>query len=342
MQLNTLARLAWLALALSTAGCGSFVARRIAQAPNTYPSWLAPVARVQLAFSDAFLTNFPPRFVEVGPPPAQLRYRVIEPADFQFEVSSTNWNEHAKKHFKFSFHADLPGKSNTWTTWPRGTVVLLHGYGVSEFAMAPWALRLAQNGWRCVLLDLRGHGKSTGRRIFFGLQETHDLSAVLDALAGNGQLTTPVAVVGESYGAALALRWKTVESRVGHVVVIAPYAKLSSAVLNICHEYAPCLPRGLINSGLKELPGLLGVEPDALDTTTVLARNPVVALFVAGSQDKVTPVNDVRNLYEHAASGSELIIVPLATHESVPYFFDVLADPVGAWLALPVKDVHSE
>jgi len=322
-------------LVLSTAGCGSFVARRMAQAPNTYPSWLAPTARVQLAFSDAVLSNFPSRCLEVGPPPARMRYRIVEPADFHFEVSATNWVAHAKKHFKFTFHAEVPGKTNPWTTKPRGTVLLLHGWGVSEFAMAPWALRLAQDGWRCVLLDLRGHGKATGPRIYFGLRETHDLSELLDTLAHNGELALPVAAVGESYGAALALRWKDIEPRVGNVVAIAPYASLSNAVLNICREYAPCLPRCWLRAGLKQLPHVLETEPAALDTTTVLGRTPVAALFVAGAEDQVTPVEDVRELHRQAAPASQLIIVPAATHEALPYFFEDLAGVVEDWLARP-------
>ena len=53
----------------------------------------------------------------------------------------------------------------------------------------------------------------------------------------------PVAAMGESYGAALALRWKTDEQRVDSVVAIAPYAVLSNAVLNIRHEYAHWFPQ---------------------------------------------------------------------------------------------------
>jgi pimeloyl-ACP methyl ester carboxylesterase len=85
---------------------------------------------------------------------------------------------------------------------------------------------LAQEGWRCVLVDLRGHGKSTGRRIYFGVQEARDLSQLLDELARDGQLARPVATLGESYGAALALRWKGLDPRVGPVVAIAPCAVL--------------------------------------------------------------------------------------------------------------------
>jgi pimeloyl-ACP methyl ester carboxylesterase len=286
-----------------------------------------------VAFSPKFLTNFPKQFVEISPPAARLCYRVIEPADYHLEISSTNWLEHGRKKFKFTFHADVPGPSNAWTAAPRGTVLLLHGYGLAQFSMAPWALRLAQEGWRCVLVDLRGHGKSTGKRIYYGTRETSDLSQLLDRLTQDGQLNEPLAAFGESYGAALALRWKTVEPRVRTVVAITPYAGLSNAVLNLCHQYAGWLPRTFLRAGLKKLPSVLEVSADELDTTTGLARSPVTALFVAGAEDRITPVADVEQLQALAAPGSKLIVVPEATHEAVTYFFPDLVPPVLAWLA---------
>ena len=114
-------------LVLSTAGCGTFMAHRMVQAPNTYPTWFAPEAPVELAYSPKFLTNFPKQFVAVGPPTARLCYRVVEPADYHLTTSSTNWLEHGGKRTEFSFHADLPGQPNIWTSAPRGTIVLLHG-----------------------------------------------------------------------------------------------------------------------------------------------------------------------------------------------------------------------
>ena len=303
------------------------------QAPNTYPTWFAAKAPVELAYSPKLLTNFPKQFVAVGPPTAELCYRVVEPADYHLTISSTNWWEHGRKQFQFDFHADLPGRSNIWTSAPRGTVVLLHGYALAQFSMAPWALRLGQEGWRCVLVDLRGHGKSTGKRIYYGVQEAHDLSQLLDELAQDGRLKEPVAAFGESYGAALALRWKTVEPRVRTVVAITPYAGLSNAVLNLCHEYAGWMPKTLIKAGLKKLPSVLEIPAGELDTTTELARRPVTALFVAGAEDKITPVTDVEQLHALAAPGSELIVVPDATHEAVTYFFADLVPPVLTWLS---------
>jgi pimeloyl-ACP methyl ester carboxylesterase len=319
-------------LALNTAGCGTFMARSLARAPNRYPSWFAAEAPVSLAFSPKLLTNFVTHYADVGPPAARLCYRVIEPADYHFTVNSSNWLKHGRPEYEFTFRAKVPAPPNRWTTMPRGTVLLLHGYGLAQFSMMPWALRLAEEGWRCVLVDLRGHGKSTGRQIYFGLHETNDLSQLLDVLARNNQLTGPVAVVGESYGAALALRWQTVEPRVHSVVAIAPYAILSNAVMNIRQQYAGWVPKFWVRAGLKQLSSILQVPPNEFDMTTVLMQNPVSALFIAGMDDQIAPVKEVEQLRALALPESRLIVVPGATHESLTYYFSDIAPPVLTWL----------
>jgi pimeloyl-ACP methyl ester carboxylesterase len=302
------------------------------QAPNSYPDWVAPRAPVELDFSPRFLTNFARHFAEVGPPPARLAYRVVDPADFGLEVASTQWLERGRPRCRFSFQATVPGPTNAWSRAPRGTVLLLHGYGLAQYSMAPWALRLAEDGWRAVLVDLRGHGKSTGQRVHFGLVETNDLTQLLGVLEQRGLLTAPVAVLGESYGAALALRWQAVEPRIDRLVALAPYAQLSTAVLNIRREYAPWFPKFVIAAGIKRLPRVLGVSAADLDPLTVLDRQPGLALFVAGSDDRIAPIREVRRLSDRALPGSRLVVVDRATHEALAYFFDDLVAPVLDWL----------
>jgi pimeloyl-ACP methyl ester carboxylesterase len=320
-------------LAGQTTGCGTFVAHRMLQAPNTYPTWFAPAAPVTLAYDPKFLTNFPKHYVDVGPPAARLYYRIINPANYQVRFTGTNWLAHGWREFQFTFDATVPATTNGWTAAPRGTVFLLHGYGLAQFSLVPWALRLAQSGWRCVLVDLRGHGRSGGSQIYYGLRETNDLSRLLDHLTAEAPPAQPVMVLGESYGAALGLRWATVEPRVQTVVALAPYASLSNSVLNICHDYAGWLPRGIVRSGLRKLPIELGVTAPELDTTTVLARHPVTALFIAGGEDTIAPAADVHSLERRAAPGSQFMVVPHATHEALTYYFDDLTRPVLAWFA---------
>jgi pimeloyl-ACP methyl ester carboxylesterase len=320
------------AVALNLAGCGTFVARSIARAPNRYPSWFDAEAPVTLAFSPKMLTNFVTHFVDVGPPPARLCYRIIDPADYHFRVSSTNWMSGGTKEYEFHFRATVPGPTNQWSAAPRGTVLLLHGYGEAQFSMLPWAFELAEDGWRCVLVDLRGHGQSTGRQIFFTVTETNDMNQLLEALARNNELAEPVAAMGESYGGVLALRWKTVNPQVHAVVAIAPYASLSNAVLNIRREYVGLVPKFLVKAGLKQLPSVLQIPSTEFDTTTVLRRKPVKALFFAGGDDKISPPQEVEKVCALASPGSKLIVVPDATHEALTYYFKELSPAVLLWL----------
>ncbi len=281
-----------------------------------------------LAFSPKMLTNFPAQFINVGPPSARLCYRIVDPADYHFKVSSTNWMDDGKKEYEFTFHAQVPGKTNQWTAAPRGTVILLHGYGVAQFSMAPWAIRLAEDGWRCVLLDLRGHGHSTGKRVYFTVEDTNDLGQLLETLTQDKELVQPVSLMGESYGAVLALRMKTVDPQIQSVVAIAPYASLSNAVINIREQYCDLVPKWMVKSGVKKLPALLKIQPNEFDTTTVLSRKPVRALIIAGSEDYIAPPSEVEKVYKLAAPGSELIVVPDATHEALTYYFKDLFEPV--------------
>ena len=50
----------------------------------------------------------------------------------------------------------------------RGTVLLLHDYNYQKEHMILWTWLLAQAGYRVVLVDLRGHGESSGPTISYG------------------------------------------------------------------------------------------------------------------------------------------------------------------------------
>ncbi len=130
----------------------------------------------------------------------------------------------------------------------------------------------------------------------------------------------------------LALRWKTVDPRVGPVVAIAPYATLSNAVLNIRSEYAALVPKFVVKAGIKKLPSVLDIAASEFDTTTVLERTPVKALFIAGEDDKIAPVSEVKRVRALALPGSELVVVPEATHEALTYYFKDLTPVVAPWL----------
>ncbi len=128
------------------------------------------------------------------------------------------------------------------------------------------------------------------------------------------------------------MRWAALEPRVRPVVALAPYAELAAAARCARREYARFIPEACVQAGLNKLPALLHVEPEDLDPVTILRRHPVKALFVVGEGDRITPVSEVKRLWEAAAAQSRLLVVPRATHEALPFFFTDLDGPVTAWL----------
>lgn len=196
--------------------------------------------------------------------------------------------------------------------------------GLDQFSMLPWALRLAQDGWRCVLVDLRGHGKSTGRRIYFGTVETFDLAQLLDTLEARGEAQAPVKVLGESYGAALALRWAVADPRVDLGGRHCTVSQLARAVLNLRAEFASWFPEWWVRGALRRLPAVLDVRPERLNPATLLPGVRRLRAFVAAVPDRIAPLLDVRRLYQSVAATSEFLSVREATHEGLGLRLDFL------------------
>jgi pimeloyl-ACP methyl ester carboxylesterase len=321
-------------LVLGANGCGSFAARRLAQAPNSYPRWLAPEAPVTIGFSSKILTAFTNRQIHISSPPARINYRIIQPGDYHFRW--TNRLDEARGELDLHFTADIPASTpatNSAALESRGTVVIIHGYGVSGPAMLPWAFLLAQEDWRCVLVDLRGHGESTSERVYFGPQEVRDLVALFDHLQATGVVTPPLSLVGHSFGAVVALRWKSLDPRVDRVVAMAPYADLSRAVQNIRREYARWIPKSFIESGLKKLPDLLAVEPCELEPSCWIDRTLSGIFFIAGGADRIATLDQVQSLFVSSSQRNRMKVIHNAAHETLPFYLDELATPITEWLS---------
>jgi pimeloyl-ACP methyl ester carboxylesterase len=221
----------------------------------------------------------------------------------------------------------------------KGAVLVLHGFLADHSFIRSAAENIADAGYRAIMVDLRGHGESTGRHITFGVVEAHDMVAVLDYLQQKHLAGADVGVYGTSLGAAVALQWAAIDPRVKAVVSIASFATLK--------DEAPRFARTIL-----PLPGLF-LSKD--DMTEILARageiahfnvkdaNPLIAiththasiLLIHGDDDAIIPTDDSRRLHA-AAPASELITLPMHGHWAVSYDWggDV------SRLAIPFFDKH--
>lgn len=99
-------------------------------------------------------------------------------------------------------------------------VLLLHGWGASAYTFRHLAPALAAAGFRAIVPDMRGHGLSDKPRGAQAYRTAVMLDDVRDVMRVLG-LTTPLPVVGQSMGGALALRL-ALAGEVSRLVLINP------------------------------------------------------------------------------------------------------------------------
>ena len=152
------------------AGCCDPLATLMASAPNRI-NLLAgpanPLPPLESFVADRHL------WAPVGPPTATLSVSIIEPK------------------------GGVP---------PRGTILVLHGIYARSITMLPQARALAYAGYRVALVDLRGHGRSTGDYLTYGVREARDVSQVIDAIEGQQLIAGRIGVLGISYWNSVVLQ----------------------------------------------------------------------------------------------------------------------------------------
>lgn len=127
-----------------------------------------------------------------------------------------------------------------YRTWdvpdPRGRVLLVHGLGEHAGRYGRVVALLARAGFSAAAADLRGHGRSQGRRghvhAFDRLLRDLDRLRRTTAPTGAGEGGGPVHLLGHSLGGLLVLRYLqefAVPSVAGGVVV-APFVRLAAPV----------------------------------------------------------------------------------------------------------------
>lgn len=139
---------------------------------------------------------------------------------------------------------------------PRGTVLMVHGFlsDGREFADAP--ARLSGLGWTTAVLDLRGHGRSTGPRGYASARvASEDVGAALAALRARG-LPEPFFLVGHSAGSALILDFLRHHGGVAAAALVAPLSRLLDQVdapERALYVAAGSLNRAVMKVGLPSL-----------------------------------------------------------------------------------------
>jgi pimeloyl-ACP methyl ester carboxylesterase len=197
---------------------------------------------------------------------------------------------------------------------PRGTVFVLHGIRDSKEAMHNWAAVLAGAGYRVVLVDLRGQGRSTGDALTFGVIESRDLARALDVLGERTGNLGPVGVMGLSYGGATAIQWAGRDPRIDAVVAVAPFASLREVVPG----YLPFRASdGFVGKAIDRAGALGGFDPDEASPVAAIRRARAHVLLVHGRADRRIPPWHSERIRAAGDGHAELLLVAGAGHDTV-------------------------
>jgi len=109
---------------------------------------------------------------------------------------------------------------------PHATLALVHGFGEHSGRYADMANHMAQHGVQTVAIDLRGHGRSSGKRGVIRSFDDYraDLSALLTrARALHGENKGPLVLYGHSMGGGIVLdHGLRPDPRVAGIIASAP------------------------------------------------------------------------------------------------------------------------
>jgi dipeptidyl aminopeptidase/acylaminoacyl peptidase len=216
----------------------------------------------------------------------------------------------------------------SWVVEPRGpqskgTVVLLHGVRMDKRSLAPMGAALAAEGYRAVLVDLRGHGESSGRYLTYGSVEVRDLSSVLDALRDRGLTLGCTGVYGFSYGGAVALELSAHDPRVAAVVAVSAFSTLREVVDDYRRKYLPAalssiIPSAWFQGAVDEAGRIAAFDPDRIAPLRAVGKSAAALLLIHGTADTQVPLRHSQALFGAATGNARLVTVAGAEHAAMP------------------------
>lgn len=203
----------------------------------------------------------------------------------------------------------------------KGTVLLLHGIRSDKTWFVGLGLQVAAQGYRAVLPDLRGHGRSSGDFLTYGVHDVQDLKGLLDELGARGLLAGSVGAIGISYGGATAIQLAAVDPRVRAVVAIAPFSSLRAVVPNYVDTYLPLLgkamPSSFIQSAIDEAGMVAHFHPDAASPLSSIVRTRAPVLLIHGIEDRHIPASHSRALHAAAPDHTRLLLLESENHDTI-------------------------
>lgn len=280
-----------------------------------------------------------------------LFWRAVDPGDYRvryaFRGLRRGGDGHSRLDYALAF--DVPDAA---APAPRGTVLLLHGWMMDGDSLLPWALALAQAGYRTITVDLRNHGRSGDGPAGYGTRESADVADLVRALRAGGEIRGPLHLFGVSYGAATALfTARALGDEVAAVVALESFDNAGGAIRDMVPHMLSIEPEGLtaqaaarlarwryggrdLDTVIRGANQRLALDLDRVDVGAAarVASAHACVLLAHGRDDAHVPVAHGRALAA-AAPRARYLELDGEDHLSLPMRLDRLGAVVEDWFA---------
>lgn len=200
----------------------------------------------------------------------------------------------------------------------RGVVILQHGVGGSRADQQERARFLLQAGYAALMFDFQAHGESIGKTITLGYLESRDSQAAVEFVKKRFP-GKPVAVIGESLGAAAAALAEP-PLDVQALVLEIMYPTIVDAVkdrIEMRIGRAGRLISPLLTAQIKLR---IGCSTDDLRPIEHVGKIKAPKLFVVGSEDRDTKLSESEEIFARAAEPKIFVTFEGARHEDLHAF----------------------
>lgn len=219
----------------------------------------------------------------------------------------------------------LPGEKGA------GAIVLLHSLHGSRLSMLSRARLLHDAHYNALLFDFQANGESSGKHVTFGYLESIDARAAVDYMRTR-QPDGKIGVIGMSMGGAAAIMAEP-SLAIDALVVEAVYPSLDHAIAERLTMRLGSWSSILAPALTFQIKPRLGFEASALRPIAHVASLHMPKIFIAGSQDLHTRLDESRQLFMAASEPKEFWPVEGAAHVDLyTYAPKEYADRVLAFL----------
>lgn len=200
---------------------------------------------------------------------------------------------------------------------PVATVMLFHGLRANRMQTLERLATFVDAGFRCVAIDHRAHGLSSGTATSFGFHESLDVAAVHDYVSTQWPHQPKIAF-GISMGAAAICFAANHGVAFDAIILEGMYDDLYNAFFTRIGSDFPFWFRHFIGGVIWVTERRLGLRiRDLAPIHHVHKHEDASVLLLTGSDDPYATPDVVRSIYEEFNGTKEMFVVPNAGHEDV-------------------------